>query len=144
VVVKPTAPPSPAPTASRTSQPAPTPQPSLTPRPAPTRFAVIGDYGTASDAEAAVAALVAGWGVEFVVTVGDNNYPDGAAATIDANVGQFYHAFIHPYRGAYGAGADRQRAPRSSSSPCRRATTPLPGARRSSSCSTATQTSPTA
>jgi hypothetical protein len=70
---------------------------------------VIGDYGIGNDDERAVAARVAEWGVEFIVTVGDNNYPSGSAATIDANVGQFYHAFIHPYRGSYGPGADRQR-----------------------------------
>jgi hypothetical protein len=41
--------------------------------------------------------------------LGDNNYPDGAAETIDANIGQFYHAFIHPYEGDYGQGADINR-----------------------------------
>lgn len=76
----------------------------------PLRFAVIGDYGEAGPDEAAVAALVRSWEPEFVVTVGDNNYPDGAAATIDANIGQYYHEFIFPYAGAYGAGApDRNR-----------------------------------
>ena len=42
------------------------------------------------------------------ITVGDNNYPSGAAATIDANIGQYYHDFIGPYTGAYGAGRDRE------------------------------------
>ena len=36
-------------------------------------------------------------------------YPDGAADTIDANIGQFYHQFIYPYQGAFGAGADTNR-----------------------------------
>src|SRR5262245_16628557 len=70
----------------------------------PTRFAVIGDYGSASPDEAAVAARVASWSPEIVVTVGDNNYPQGAQATIDDNVGQYYSAFIHPYVGTYGPG----------------------------------------
>ena len=73
------------------------------------RFAVIGDYGQAGQPEADVAALVDRWGVEAIVTVGDNNYPDGAANTIDANIGQYYHAYIAPYQGTYGAGAEVNR-----------------------------------
>lgn len=72
-------------------------------------FAVIGDYGIASTAEADVASLVQGWQPDFVITVGDNNYPYGAADTIDANVGQFYGMFIAPYKGAYGPGATSNR-----------------------------------
>ena len=34
----------------------------------------------------------------------DRDYPDGTAATIDFNIGQFYRDFIHPYLGAYGSG----------------------------------------
>ena len=74
-----------------------------------TRFAVIGDYGIAGQPEADVAALVDRWGVDAIVTVGDNNYPNGAAETIDANVGQYYHAYIAPYVGSYGAGAETNR-----------------------------------
>jgi regulation of enolase protein 1 (concanavalin A-like superfamily) len=70
-------------------------------------FAVIGDFS--SDEQTAptrdVANLVKSWNPDFVATVGDNNYPDGASSTIDANVGQWYHQFISPYSGAYGAGA---------------------------------------
>ena len=73
------------------------------------RFAVIGDYGFAEAPAAAVAALVAGWNPDFVITTGDNNYFFGEASTIDANVGQYYHAFIHPYQGGYGAGASVNR-----------------------------------
>jgi hypothetical protein len=72
-------------------------------------FAVIGDYGGGGGPEADVASLVASWGVDFVITTGDNNYPSGAAETIDQNVGQFYQAFIHPYTGDYGPGADENR-----------------------------------
>ena len=53
--------------------------------------------------------MVDRWGVDAIVTVGDNNYPDGAAATIDANIGQYYHAYIAPYQGTYGAGAEMNR-----------------------------------
>ena len=73
------------------------------------RFAVIGDFGDAGQAEADVAALVASWQVEFVVTVGDNNYPDGESATIDGNIGQYYSSYIHPYRGRHGPGAAENR-----------------------------------
>ncbi len=68
-------------------------------------FGVIGDYGSNGPSELAVANLVKSWSPEFIVTVGDNNYPDGEAATIDANIGQYYHDYIFPYLGAYGAGA---------------------------------------
>lgn len=74
-----------------------------------TRLAVIGDFGMNNQAEADVAALVAGWQPDAVITVGDNNYPDGRAETIDANVGKYYAAFIHPYWGAYGLGATSNR-----------------------------------
>jgi tartrate-resistant acid phosphatase type 5 len=72
-------------------------------------FAVIGDYGGGGQPEADVAALVAGWDVDFVITTGDNNYSDGAAETIDRNIGQFYQAFIYPYEGEYGPGAEENR-----------------------------------
>ncbi len=69
------------------------------------KFAVIGDYGYAGQPEADVAALVKGWNPDFIVTVGDNNYTSGLATTIDANIGQYFHEFIYPYTGSYGAGA---------------------------------------
>ncbi|MBL4685160.1 MAG: metallophosphoesterase, partial [Nannocystaceae bacterium] len=71
--------------------------------------AVIGDYGDASPSEAAVAALVHGWQPDLVVTLGDNNYPRGSARTIDANIGQYYHRYIAPYRGTFGKGAASNR-----------------------------------
>ncbi|HVR01263.1 MAG TPA: metallophosphoesterase, partial [Polyangia bacterium] len=74
-----------------------------------TRFAAIGDYGYAGPAEEAVADLVKGFRPDFVVTMGDNNYPLGSAETIDFNVGLFYHDFIAPYVGRFGCGAARNR-----------------------------------
>ncbi|MFN0244996.1 MAG: metallophosphoesterase [Planctomycetota bacterium] len=68
------------------------------------RFVAIGDYGLAGPGEAAVAALVASLAPDLVVTLGDNNYEDGASSTIDTNIGQYYSAFIHPYTGAFGPG----------------------------------------
>jgi tartrate-resistant acid phosphatase type 5 len=85
-----------------------TPEPSLTPNP-PLRFAVIGDFGEGGQAEADVAGLVHGWNPDIILTVGDDNYPFGAASTIDAHIGKYYHDFISPYTGAYGAGATENR-----------------------------------
>ncbi len=68
-------------------------------------FAVIGDYGWASQPAADVARLVKSWKPGFIVTTGDNNYPNGAAYSIDKNIGQYYHNYIYKYRGKYGAGS---------------------------------------
>ena len=72
-------------------------------------IAVIGDFGGDTPAEAQVAALVAGFKPDLVVTVGDNNYPAGAAETIDRNIGKYYAQFIAPYHGAFGPGAAANR-----------------------------------
>jgi hypothetical protein len=71
------------------------------------RFAVIGDYGADSvgqgQPERDVANLVKSWNPDFIITTGDNNYPVGAAATIDQNIGRYYAEYIYPYTGAYTA-----------------------------------------
>jgi len=77
----------------------------VNPQAAALRFAVIGDYGYSGQPEADVAERVKSWNPDLIVTVGDNNYDWGAAGTIDANIGQYYHDFIYPYTGSYGAGA---------------------------------------
>ena len=71
------------------------------------RFAVIGDYSSNEQLEPTrdVAARVKSWDPDFIATVGDNNYPLGEAATIDSNIGQYYHDYISPYTGAYGPGS---------------------------------------
>ncbi len=79
----------------------PTLTPSLTPS-NPIRFAAIGDYGSNIHHELEVADLVKSWNPEFIITLGDNNYLEGAAETIDANIGKYYHEFIYPYVGNYG------------------------------------------
>lgn len=72
-------------------------------------FAVIGDFGLEGPMEAEVAELVTSWSPDFIVTTGDNNYPHGEAETIDANIGQYYHEYIYPYKGTYGEGATTNR-----------------------------------
>lgn len=73
------------------------------------RFASIGDYGDDDDNTRAVAEMVKGWDPNFIVTVGDNDYSDGAFrgtfTALEAAVGQFYHEFIGNYQGSEGAGS---------------------------------------
>lgn len=99
-------------TPTPTPTPTQTPTPSLTPTPNGLplfRFAIIGDYGLARDSEAEVSKLVHSWNPDFILTTGDNNYYQGEATTIDQNIGQYYHDFIFPYLGNYGAGAKTNR-----------------------------------
>lgn len=119
----PTPRPATAPTSTPTQPPVPTTPPAtptptstplalITPTPAPVlpiRFAVIGDYGSSGPALQAVADLIKSWDVDFIITTGDNNYPSGWAATIDRNIGQYFHEFIYPYDGEYGPGSDVNR-----------------------------------
>ncbi|WP_303309600.1 metallophosphoesterase [Hymenobacter sp. BT730] len=72
------------------------------------RFAAIGDFGRVGQPEQDVATLVLGWNPEFIISLGDNNYEYGQASTMDQNVGQYYHSYIYPYTGAYGATSDPQ------------------------------------
>ena len=77
------------------------------------RFAVIGDYGNyANDAqspEVDVANLIKSWAPDIILTTGDNNYNDGTEATIDDNIGKFFHEFISPYQVKHGAGGQVNR-----------------------------------
>ncbi len=105
------------PTITKTVLPEPTaPAPTLTITPEPSETAIpavvlaaIGDYGSGSQSEADVAKLVLSWQLDFIITLGDNNYPSGAADHIDEAVGQFFHSYIYPYMGSYGAGAQVNR-----------------------------------
>lgn len=69
------------------------------------RFVIIGDYGASGPEEAKVAALAHDLKPDFIITTGDNNYPLGAAETIDENVGRYFHDLIAPYQGKFGQGA---------------------------------------
>lgn len=92
-----------------TQTPTPTFTPEASPTPAPLRFAVIGDFGEGNQAEQDVADLVKSWNPDLVITVGDNNYPSGAAETIDDRIGRFYSEFIYPYTGSFGPGGEQNR-----------------------------------
>ena len=84
-----------------TATPEPTSTAMATATPQAIVFAVIGDYGLAGTPLADVAALVHSWDPDFIITTGDNNYPDGAYETIDENIGQYYAGYIYPYTGDY-------------------------------------------
>jgi hypothetical protein len=58
------------------------------------RFAVIGDYGSNSSNEQAVANLAKSWTPDFIITTGDNSY---GSTSIDINIGKYYHEFIGNY-----------------------------------------------
>jgi 3',5'-cyclic AMP phosphodiesterase CpdA len=49
-------------------------------------FAVVGDFGSGNANESAVAALIRSWRPDFVLTVGDNAYPEGSADLLDRDV----------------------------------------------------------
>jgi len=57
-------------------------------------LAVIGDYGTKTSNTTAVANRVHSWNPDAVITTGDNNYPDGKAATINRNITIPYGRYI--------------------------------------------------
>jgi tartrate-resistant acid phosphatase type 5 len=82
--------------------------PTATPEPV-VRFAVIGDFGLAGKPEADVAQLITSWQLDFIITTGDNNYPNGAQETIDENIGQYYSDYISPYFGNFGSGGEINR-----------------------------------
>jgi hypothetical protein len=49
-------------------------------------FAVVGDFGSGSSNEAAVASIIESWRPDFVLTVGDNAYPLGSAGLLDRDI----------------------------------------------------------
>jgi len=83
----------------------PTPTETAIPAEVAMTFSIIGDFGEVGQPVLDVANMVKNWQPQFIITVGDNNYPDGQAETIDANVGQYYHDYIGNYVGKYGPGA---------------------------------------
>lgn len=57
-------------------------------------FAVVGDFGSGNANETAVASLIHSWQPDFVLTVGDNAYPTGAAALLDRDIFSPYAAVM--------------------------------------------------
>ena len=73
------------------------------------RSANIGDYGWDNQDEYDVSQLIKSWHPDFITTIGDNNYTDGSASTIDRNIGQYFHEYIGNYHGSYGEGSPYNR-----------------------------------
>ncbi len=57
-------------------------------------FAVVGDFGSGSSNETAVASTIESWRPDFVLTVGDNAYPLGSAALLDRDIFGPYAAIM--------------------------------------------------
>jgi Calcineurin-like phosphoesterase len=57
-------------------------------------FAVVGDFGSADANETAVASLIESWHPDFVLTVGDNAYPEGSADLLDRDIFAPYAAVM--------------------------------------------------
>lgn len=57
-------------------------------------FAVVGDFGSGTSDERAVASLIQSWHPDFVLTVGDNAYPLGSRALLDRDIFQPYAAVL--------------------------------------------------
>lgn len=102
---------SPVPTATVKASETPTPAEAEqnTEKPQILRLAVIGDYGLSGEPLKQVATLINTWQPDYILTTGDNNYPDGEAETIDENIGQYFADYIGNYQGSYGPGADKNR-----------------------------------
>ncbi|MEJ2113154.1 MAG: metallophosphoesterase [Flavobacteriaceae bacterium] len=61
------------------------------------RFVAFGDYGDGSNNEAKVAKLVHSLNPDFIITLGDNNYPDGRAYSLNNHIGKFYCNYIYNF-----------------------------------------------
>lgn len=74
-------------------------------------WAHISDYGFNYPARTDMANLVKSWNPDFIVSAGDNwqSGSTNALSSIDSKVGAYYHDYIFPYIGGYGAGATEQR-----------------------------------
>jgi hypothetical protein len=57
-------------------------------------FAVVGDFGSGNENETAVASLIESWHPDFVLTVGDNAYPQGSPELLDRDIFEPYAAVM--------------------------------------------------
>ena len=61
------------------------------------RFVAFGDYGDGSRNEEKVADLIQSLEPDFIITLGDNNYPKGQEYTINEHIGYFYCDYIYNF-----------------------------------------------
>jgi len=64
----------------------------------PFKFSVIGDYGDSYQMKGLVENIKE-QNVNFIVTVGDNNYPHGSSNTINKNISKYLGDYIGNYKG---------------------------------------------
>ncbi len=57
-------------------------------------FAVVGDFGSGTSDETAVASMIESWHPDFVLTVGDNAYPLGSSALLERDIFAPYAAIM--------------------------------------------------
>jgi hypothetical protein len=57
-------------------------------------FAVVGDFGSGTRNETAVASMIESWHPDFVLTVGDNAYPRGSPELLDRDIFEPYAAVM--------------------------------------------------
>ena len=57
-------------------------------------FAVVGDFGSGTPNERAIASMIESWHPDFVLTVGDNAYPVGASGLLDRDIFGPYSAVM--------------------------------------------------
>ena len=57
-------------------------------------FAVVGDFGSANKNETAVVSLIESWHPDFVLTTGDNAYPQGSPELLDRDIFGPYAALM--------------------------------------------------
>ncbi len=74
-----------------------------------TQFVAIGDYGVDSKVTKKIVKLIKQNRPDFIITQGDNNYPNGCKKTLDKNVGKHFHDYIGQYIGKYGPGSSQNR-----------------------------------
>jgi hypothetical protein len=58
-------------------------------------FAIIGDYGQNSKEEGQVADMVKTWPIDFIITMGDNNYFLGSKKSLKKNITKYYGDYIY-------------------------------------------------
>ena len=68
-------------------------------------FGIIGDFGYGNAASEQAAKSLHAQKPTFIISVGDNNYPDGCRNTFDKHVGKLYSKYIGNYQGQYGNGS---------------------------------------
>lgn len=63
-------------------------------------FAIIGDYGSDTYDSYLVSEMVKSWLPDFIITTGDNNYPNGAQEDFESNITDYYGDYIYNFDAA--------------------------------------------